>query len=153
MIDPREVLEAAQTILLVDWPHPGVPRALLDAGFTVFGFSPGGYSAVELVATRPDDVDAGSIYPPKGDDETGYLFFRKLDGLPARVDLVNAYRPPAEVPGIVTNQAVPLGAHALWLQPPNTSDEARRIAEEHGLAYVEGIDIAEVARAVRQARR
>jgi hypothetical protein len=58
-----------------------------------------------------------------------------------------------EVPGIITSQALPLGAHALWLQPPNTADEARRMAAEYGLAYVEGIDIAQVARAVRRVKR
>jgi len=30
MIDPKQILESAKTVLLVDWSNPGVPRALLS---------------------------------------------------------------------------------------------------------------------------
>jgi predicted CoA-binding protein len=66
---------------------------------------------------------------------------------------VNTYRPPEELSKIVTNHVLPLGAKALWLQPPNTSFEARRIATECGFAFVEGADIAEVARAIRTVKK
>ena len=151
MPDPRTILEAAQTILLVDWPNAGVPRALLEAGFTVLGYCPDRFSAAEVVAERPDDVDAGSIFPLRGEDDAGYLVFRTLADRPSHVDLVNTYRPAAELPGIVAKLAVPLGARALWLQPPGTSAEARRLANEQGLAFEEGVDIAEVARAISAA--
>jgi predicted CoA-binding protein len=147
MTDPSEILKRSKTVLLVDWPSPGVPRALLEAGFTVYGFSPHRYSAARLTPDRPDGVDAGSIFPPR-DGERGYLVFRKLEGPPSSVDIVNTYRPPAELPGILSNHVLPLRARALWLQPPGASPEARRMAVEHGLAFVEGSDIAEVARVI-----
>jgi hypothetical protein len=145
MADPKSILERAQTILLVDWPSPAVPRALLAAGFTVFGYSPDRYSSLEVVADRPADVDANNVFPPRADGEAGFLVFRALKERPSQVDVVNVYRPPQEIPGIVAQHVLPMGAKALWLQAPNVSDQARRIATEHGLAYVEGIDIAEVA--------
>ena len=54
MTNPKEILEAAKTILLVDWSNQNVPRTLLNAGFTVFCFSPGRYSQAEVVADYPD---------------------------------------------------------------------------------------------------
>jgi predicted CoA-binding protein len=148
MADPKSVLSAAQTILLVDWPSPAVPRALIAAGFTVFGYSPDRYSAAEVVADRPNDVDAKSVFPPRSDGDAGFLVFRPLKDRPSRVDLVNVYRPPHEIPGIVAHHVLPMGAKALWLQAPNSSNAARRFATEYGLAYVEGSDIAEVARSL-----
>jgi len=113
------------------------------AGFSVFGFSPGGYSAAKIVVERPQRVDGGVFPPAQG--ETGYLVFRKLDAPPSHVDIVNAYRPAAELLGIIEQHALPLGAKVL-LQPPMTSADARRAAAEHGLLFVEGTDIAAVTR-------
>jgi hypothetical protein len=152
MSDPEQVLNAAQTILLIDWPNPGVPRSLLDAGFTVFSFCPDRYSAAEVVADHPDDV-AASIFPPTGEGEQGYLVFRALKHRPPRVDVVYTHRPPEELPGIVTSQVLPLGAKALWLQPPVTSVAARQLAMEYGISFVEGSDIGEIAKDIRVARR
>jgi predicted CoA-binding protein len=142
--DPRRILISARSILLVDWPQPGHPRALLLAGFSVFGFSPAGYSAAKIVAEAPAQIE-GSVFPPAR-GETGFLIFRKLDEPPTHVDIVNVYRPAAELPGIVQQHAVPLGAKTLWLQPPITSVEGRRLAAEHGMQFVEGVDIAAVTR-------
>ena len=46
------------------------------------------------------------------------------------------FRPAADAPEIA-RQAVAIGAKALWLQLGIVSAEARRIAEEAGLLYVE----------------
>jgi hypothetical protein len=35
MNDARHILEASQSIMLVDVPNTGVPRTLVEAGFTV----------------------------------------------------------------------------------------------------------------------
>ena len=148
-MNPKQILDRSKSVLLVDWPNPGVPRALLEAGFTVYGFSPHRYSAASLVAEPPADVDRCSVFPPQSDGDTGYLVFRALAARPLHVDLVCSYRPAEEVPAIVANHAVPLGAQTLWIQPPPTTCEiARRLATEHGLVCVEGHDIAEVARAI-----
>jgi predicted CoA-binding protein len=149
MSDPKQILEAAQTILLVDWPNPGVPRALLRAGFTVFSYSPDRYSAAEMVAEHPHDVDHENVFPPRNEHDTGYLVFRPLAGRPDAVDIVNVYRPVEEMAGIVVNHVLPLGAKALWLQSPAPSAEgaeAHSLAREHGLVFIGDRDIAEIAR-------
>jgi uncharacterized protein len=51
-------------------------------------------------------------------------------------EVVQVFRPSEEAPEIA-RQAVQIGANALWLQLGIRSDEARRIAEGAGLAYVE----------------
>jgi len=52
------------------------------------------------------------------------------------VGLVDVFRPSRATPEIA-RQAVAVGATALWLQLGIISEEARAIAEEHGLLYVE----------------
>ena len=121
MSNPKQILQGSRTILLVDWPNPGVPRALLEVGFKVYSFCPPNYSVAEVIADRPDDVDAARVFPPRHHGETGYLVFRTLAARPANVDLVNIYRPAEELPGIMTNHVLPLGAKTLWLQPPPPS--------------------------------
>jgi hypothetical protein len=34
-----QLLEAAQNILLVDWPNANIPRVLIDKGLTVYGYA------------------------------------------------------------------------------------------------------------------
>ncbi len=148
MSEPRRVLEAATSVLLIDWPNTGVPRALVEAGFTVFCYCPDSYSAAEIVAEQPADADAQDVYVPEGDEGSGSLVFRPIEGRPDAIDLVCVYRPPEELPGIIEKHVLPLGATTLWLQPPITSTEARGLAAEHGLDFVEGADIAETARGV-----
>jgi len=140
-----QVLRSARSILLVDWANRGVPRALVEAGFTVFCASPGRYSVVEVVPEPPAGVDSGDFFAPQ-EGENGYLVFRGLDGRPGGVDIVNVYRPEEEHAGIVAHQVVPLGAKVLWLQPSVGSDAARQLAADYALELVAGIDIAEVAR-------
>ncbi|HWS37077.1 MAG TPA: CoA-binding protein [Actinoplanes sp.] len=52
------------------------------------------------------------------------------------VDLVNVFRPARDAADVV-RQAVAAGAPAVWLQSGIVSAEARRIAEEAGIDYVE----------------
>src|SRR6202000_3485337 len=56
--------------------------------------------------------------------------------VPDRVGFVDVSRPPAPTPE-VARRAVAAGASALWLQLGIASAEARAIAEEAGLLYVE----------------
>ena len=53
-----------------------------------------------------------------------------------RIDLVDVFRRPKFVDEIV-EQAIQLKIPAIWLQEGIRSPDARRIAEEAGLAYVE----------------
>src|SRR5262245_32058110 len=136
MNDPDAVLKTTSKILLIDWPSTAVPRTLLEAGFEVYGHSPRGYTRAELVAAAPADADGRSVFAPEKTGETGYLVFRRLSAAPSRVDLVHVHRPAPELAGIFASQVVPLGAKALWLQPPLTSDNTRAIASERGVAFV-----------------
>jgi predicted CoA-binding protein len=143
--DPAQTLKNAAKILLVDWPDPHVPAALLQAGFTVFGYSPGSYSVARLVANQPDAMEGQSIFPVQNGDEKTYVVFQKLADRPDSVDIVNVYRPEEELAGIITNHVLPLKAKVLWLHPPATSVWARDFAAEHGLIFIEGTNIAEIA--------
>jgi uncharacterized protein len=59
-----------------------------------------------------------------------------LDEVPEPIDIVDVFRRPEYTPD-VARAAVAVGARALWLQLGIRNDEARVIAEEVGLAYVE----------------
>jgi len=73
---------------------------------------------------------------PYADTLFGERVYRSLLDVPEKIDLVDVFRPPADAPEIA-RQAVAVGAKALWLQLDIRSEEARRIAEQAGLDYVE----------------
>jgi uncharacterized protein len=116
--DPREVLERSSTVAVIgmstdpDKDSHRIPLSLREHGFT--------------------------IYPvhPEADEITGLDVYASLAELPEPPDVVEVFRPADEAPDIA-RQAVDVGAKALWLQLDITSEEARRIAEDAGLAYVE----------------
>jgi predicted CoA-binding protein len=72
---------------------------------------------------------------PRGGTILGEQAYRTLAEAP-RPGLVNVFRPSEQTPDIA-RQAVAAGATALWLQLHIASDEARGIAEDAGLLYVE----------------
>ncbi len=73
---------------------------------------------------------------PNADEVLGERAYPSLRDLPERVDFVDVFRRP-EYCAAVAEDAVAIGAQALWLQLGIRSPEARRIAEEAGLDYVE----------------
>lgn len=91
-----------------------VPAGLQNRGFRVIPVNP---FAAELFGER---------------------VYRTLLDIPREitVDVVDVFRPSRDAPEIA-RQAVAIHARALWLQLGIRSDEARRIAEEAGLDYVE----------------
>jgi uncharacterized protein len=66
----------------------------------------------------------------------GVPVLASLDEVPEPIDIVDVFRRPEYTPD-VARAAVAAGARALWLQLGIRSDEARAIAEEAGLTYVE----------------
>src|SRR5262249_34869542 len=80
---------------------------------------------------------------PYVDELFGQRAYPILAEIPEPVDLVNLVRPSDQAADIV-RQAVEIRAHAVWLQQDIVSDEARRIAEEAGIDYVEDCCIAVV---------
>jgi predicted CoA-binding protein len=73
---------------------------------------------------------------PHADTLFGERVYRTLLEIPEKVDIVDVFRPSADAPEIA-RQAAAIGAGALWLQLDIRSDEARRIAVDAGLDYVE----------------
>lgn len=85
---------------------------------------------------------------PTIDEVLGLRSYRSLADVSGRIDVVDVFRRPEHIPDIA-RQAVEIGASALWLQVGLSSDEARRIAEEAGMAFVEDACL-KVEVAVRQ---
>lgn len=118
MDDPAEILERSRTIAVVGMSTDpakaaySVPAALQAAGFRIVPVNP---NAAEILG------------------ETAYA---SLADVPDPVDVVEVFRPAEEAPD-VARQAVQIGAKAVWLQEGIRSGEARRIAKEAGLDYVE----------------
>ena len=73
---------------------------------------------------------------PHADEILGETVYRTLAEVPEQVGLVDVFRPSERTPDIA-RQAVAAGATALWLQLHIASAEARQIAEDAGLLYVE----------------
>jgi len=129
------LLKAAHSVLVIDWPSRDVPESLARAGYEV------------IVRGGPGPADYSSYAI-----EDGEVVTRRAGKAPEHVDLVYAFRPVAELPGIV-DQARALGARAIWRQSgfasdgaknpvgvwasPEESRQARAIAEAAGLAYIE----------------
>ncbi len=62
--------------------------------------------------------------------------YETVEQIPEQVEVVDVFLPPEKTPEIAKD-AVQAGAEVLWLQEGIENEEARRIAEEGGLAYVE----------------
>lgn len=73
---------------------------------------------------------------PHEDLILGEPVFRTLADITEQIGLVDVFRPSGSTPDIA-RQAVAAGATALWLQLHIESAEARAIATEAGLLYVE----------------
>lgn len=73
---------------------------------------------------------------PTASEIFGLKAYRSLEEVPGPIDLVNVFRPSEEAPGIV-RQAIKVGAKGVWLQTGIHHEDARRIAHEAGIDYVE----------------
>jgi uncharacterized protein len=115
---PEEILRTARTIAVVGAsPDPsrtshGVMRYLQRVGYRCIPVNP---NAREVLGER--------CYPSLAD-------------VPEPVDLVDVFR-RAEYCADVAREAAATGAPALWLQLGLRSAEARDVAEEAGMEYVE----------------
>lgn len=73
---------------------------------------------------------------PNAAEVLGERAYPTVAQVPEPVGFVDVFRPSAQAPDIA-RQAAAAGATALWLQLGIASEEARAIAEEAGLVYVE----------------
>jgi len=114
----HEVLRGARTIAVV-----GASRDPSKAGGSVpVGLQRRGFRIIPI--------------NPYADMLFGEHAYRSLLDVPEKIDLVDVFRPAPDTPNIA-RQAAAVGARALWLQLDIRSAEARRIAEEAGMDYVE----------------
>ncbi len=73
---------------------------------------------------------------PHADTLFGERVYRNLRDIPTPVEVVLVFRPSRDAPS-AAEQAVAIGAKALWLQQGIRSQAAARIARQNGLLYVE----------------
>jgi len=73
---------------------------------------------------------------PYADELFGEKAYPTLADVPEPLGLVDVFRPSEDAADVV-RQAVAAGATAVWLQLGIVSAEARAIAEQAGIAYVE----------------
>jgi predicted CoA-binding protein len=128
MRSPEEILRESKTIALVgaspnpSRPSHGVMRYLLAQGYRV-------------IPVRPADCD----------EVLGVPCVQTLADIDEPIDLVDIFRRPEHTPQHA-REAVEAGAKAFWLQLGIVPPEARRIATEAGLDYVEDLCTAVVHR-------
>jgi uncharacterized protein len=116
---PEQILAEAKTIAVVgaspkDWrPSHRVMRYLLEEGYRVI-----------------------PVRPPDCEHVLGIRRVGTLAEIDEPIDVVDVFRRAEHAPQLA-REAVEAGAKALWLQLGIVSAEAKRIAVEAGLDYVE----------------
>ncbi len=113
----RKILTKSKTIATVGFSsnpqRPGyyVPEYLLNQGYHVIPVNP---SLQEILGQK--------AYPD-------------LLSVPEPVDVVQIFRPPDQVPAVV-DQAIQIGAKAVWMQIGAVNQEAAQKAADAGLTVV-----------------
>ncbi|MDO9226636.1 MAG: CoA-binding protein [Pseudomonadota bacterium] len=115
--DIKALLTRVKTIAVVglspkpDRPSFGVSRAMQRLGY-------------RIVPVRP-----------ALDEALGEKAYAKLADIPFPVDLVNVFREAAAIPGVV-EEALAIGAPAIWVQEGIVHDAAAEKARDAGLTVV-----------------
>ena len=94
-----------------DRPSNMVAKYLMDAGYTIYPVNPG---QKEIL---------------------GEICYPDLLSIPHKVDVVNIFRRPEDVPPIVED-AVAIGAQAVWMQQGISSDSGADLARSNGIFVV-----------------
>jgi len=94
-----------------DRPSNMVARYLIGAGYTIYPVNPG-----------QKEILGKTCYPD-------------LLSIPHKVDVVNIFRRPDDVPPIVED-AVAIGAQAVWMQQGIISDSGADVARSNGLFVI-----------------
>ncbi len=95
---------------------------------------PNRYGYRVLVALRKAGYRAYAVNP-NADEVAGERAYPSLKDLPETPDVVDTVVPPAVTERAVV-EAASLGIKRVWMQPGSESDEAIRLAEEHGMQVV-----------------
>ena len=113
----QDIMRTARTIAIVGL-SPSVLRA---SNFVGYYLQRHGYRIVPV--------------NPKEQEILGEKAYPSLSDIPFHVDVVDVFRAPSAVPAIA-EEAVKIGAGALWLQFDVISPEGAAIAERGGLKVV-----------------
>jgi predicted CoA-binding protein len=113
----RELLHTARTVAIVGLS----PNVLRPSNFVGFYLQRHGYGIVP-VNPRESEILGEKSYP-------------SLKEIPFHVDIVDVFRAPDAVPAIA-EEAVEIGAGALWLQFGVISMEGARVADEGGVRVI-----------------
>ncbi|MEO5694044.1 MAG: CoA-binding protein [Usitatibacter sp.] len=73
---------------------------------------------------------------PMYDSILGEKCYKSLRDIPDRVEIVDCFRKPAEIPALA-DDAIAIGAKVLWMQLGVQNEEARARAEAAGLEVVD----------------
>jgi hypothetical protein len=119
MTEPRQILEHANSILLLDPTDASIPQALLALGLMVFCFSSGCYMRAYIKNISRD------------------LFFIMTEEPLLSVDIVMIFCPASKHADIIRDHVLPLQAGIIFLQSPFASHEARQLAMKNGLVCIE----------------
>lgn len=112
-----EILRTARTVAVVGLsPRPDRPSHRVASYLQQHGY--------RIVPVRPD-----------GEEILGERVYRRLTDIPVPVDVVDVFRRPEEVPGVVED-AIRAKARALWLQEGVVHEEAAARARAAGLRVV-----------------
>ena len=113
-------------------------RELLGSARTiaVVGLSTESTKASNMVASYLQD-EGYRVIPihPKASEILGEKAYASLRDVPEPVDIVDIFRPPQEAPQIV-DDAIAIGAKAVWMQLRLANLEAAERAERAGLKVV-----------------
>ena len=113
----REILQSARTIAIVGLSS----NPLRPSNYVGFYLQRHGY---RVVPVNPNEREA-----------LGEPAYARLSDIPFEVDVVDVFRAPPFVPA-VAEEAVAIGARALWLQFAVISGQGAQIAERGGLKVV-----------------
>ncbi len=114
----RRILKESHTIAIVglsaDWYRPSyfAAKYMQEHGFRIIPVNP-----------KYTEILGEKCYPD-------------LKSIPDKVDMVDVFRKSADCAPIA-HEAVAIGAKVLWLQIGVENDEARDIAQQGGLAFVQ----------------
>ncbi len=117
LVEVEQLLRLARTIAIVglspkeNRPSNAVGRYLLTAGYTVYPVNPG---QTEILHQQ--------CYP-------------SLSAIPAKIDIVDIFRRPEEVLPFV-EEAVLIGAAAVWMQLGIVNHQAAEYARRNGLTVI-----------------
>ena len=71
-----------------------------------------------------------------GEVINGETVVESLDNVSNKIDIVDVFRPSNETPGFA-KEAIKIGAKTLWLQYGIQNEEAKKIAEQAEINYIE----------------